>query len=125
MLVLRDINDHQIEKMVAYAKAEGIMLQLIELIKTDENFFEKHYFNLSPMEQKLTAEAEKIIETGMQGRKRYQYNGSVIEVVGPHRHDFCANCTKLRITNEGKIKPCLIRDQMLDFQGGKHPSERH
>ena len=27
--------------------------------------------------------------------------------------DFCANCTRLRITSDGKIKPCLLRSDNL------------
>ena len=30
--------------------------------------------------------------------------------------DFCKNCTRLRITPDGKIKPCLLRnDNLVDI----------
>jgi cyclic pyranopterin phosphate synthase len=27
--------------------------------------------------------------------------------------EFCANCTRLRVTSDGKIKPCLLRSDNL------------
>ena len=43
--------------------------------------------------------------------------GGEIEVVHPvDNTNFCKNCTRLRITPEGKIKPCLLRnDNLVDL----------
>jgi GTP 3',8-cyclase len=31
-------------------------------------------------------------------------------------NEFCANCTRLRVTSDGKIKPCLLRsDNLLEI----------
>ena len=53
----------------------------------------------------------------MQDRKKYYINGGEIEVVKPvDNSSFCANCTRLRITPDGKIKPCLLRnDNLVDI----------
>ncbi len=50
----------------------------------------------------------------MQGRKKYYIDGGEIEVVKPvDNATFCANCSRLRITPDGKIKPCLLRNDNL------------
>ena len=50
----------------------------------------------------------------MQGRKKYYIDGGEIEVVKPvDNSTFCANCSRLRITPDGKIKPCLLRNDNL------------
>ena len=37
-----------------------------------------------------------------------------MEVVRPMDNtEFCANCTRLRVTSDGKIKPCLLRSDNL------------
>ena len=62
--------------------------------------------------------AEEVIEREfMQGRKKYYINGGEIEVVKPMDNTkFCANCTRLRVTPDGKIKPCLLRnDNLVDI----------
>lgn len=30
-----------------------------------------------------------------------------------HNTVFCANCNRLRLTSDGKLKPCLMRDDNL------------
>jgi cyclic pyranopterin phosphate synthase len=53
----------------------------------------------------------------MQDRKKYYLEGGEIEVVKPMDNtEFCKNCTRLRITPEGKLKPCLLRnDNLVDL----------
>ena len=50
----------------------------------------------------------------MQGRKKYYINDGEIEIVKPvDNAKFCASCSRLRITPDGKIKPCLLRNDNL------------
>ena len=40
-----------------------------------------------------------------------------VEVVHPTENsDFCMHCTRLRVTSDGKLKPCLMRnDNLVDI----------
>jgi cyclic pyranopterin phosphate synthase len=40
-----------------------------------------------------------------------------VEIVRPmHNSAFCQNCTRLRVTSDGKLKPCLLRnDNLVDI----------
>ena len=40
-----------------------------------------------------------------------------IEVVRPmHNSEFCQNCTRLRVTSDGRLKTCLLRnDNLVDI----------
>jgi cyclic pyranopterin phosphate synthase len=44
-----------------------------------------------------------------------------VEVVRPlHNTEFCAYCNRLRVTSDGKLKPCLLRhDNHVDIRGKK------
>ncbi|MBU0979201.1 MAG: GTP 3',8-cyclase MoaA [Nanoarchaeota archaeon] len=119
MVVLKGINDHKIQDMISFAAENDVMLQLIELIPLgcSPDFFKRHFFSLDDVEKDLSKGADKTVERGMQGRKQYHYQGAIVEVVGPHKDDFCANCTKLRVDNHGFIKPCLKDDTLIDFNG--------
>ena len=60
----------------------------------------------------LAKRSEKIVEREMHRRKIYYLeNGAQVEVVRPmHNSTFCAYCTRLRVTSDGKLKACLMRD---------------
>jgi GTP 3',8-cyclase len=50
----------------------------------------------------------------MQNRLIYHLPNVTVEVVHPIENtDFCNHCTKLRITSDGKLKPCLMRNDNL------------
>ena len=66
----------------------------------------------------LVLKADKIeVRDLMQNRKKYFIDGGEIEVVHPlDNTSFCNSCTRLRLTPEGKIKPCLLRnDNLVDI----------
>ncbi len=121
MVVLKDVNSDEIFKMIEFSKKYGAILQLIELIETKDSkvFFTEHYYSLKDIEKELASKADTVETRSMHNRRRYHFSGAVVEVVRPNRHDFCANCRTLRVTSDGKIKPCLMRnDNLLDVVCG-------
>jgi cyclic pyranopterin phosphate synthase len=52
----------------------------------------------------------------MQNRRVYYLPDLKVEVVHPIENtEFCMHCTRLRVTSDGKLKPCLMRsDNMVD-----------
>jgi len=122
VVVLRDINDAEIGGMIDFAAERGAILQLIELQKMGEDgWFERHYLDLSSIEAQLQKEATQALEREFQRRRKYvlQRLGKEVEVevVRPlHNSAFCMNCTRLRTTSDGRLKPCLMRnDNLVEF----------
>lgn len=119
MVIMKDINQNEIDDMFEFCKENDIVLQLIELIESencdDDKFSEDYHYNLDDIEKELADIADDVRERKfMQGRKKYYIDGGEIEVVKPvDNAKFCANCSRLRITPDGKIKPCLLRNDNL------------
>ena len=117
MVVLKGINDKEIAKMIEFARENDAVLQLIELINIDDEFYKKHYFSLKEIEKELEKKAMMVIKKDMHNRRQYDLGDVMIEIVRPFTKDFCQNCTRLRITSDGRIKPCLMRnDNLIDFK---------
>jgi len=122
MVVMKNINDNEIMEMFDFAKNNGVVLQLIELMKSencdDNAFSEDYHFDVSLIEKRFAKLSKKVrTRKFMQDRKKYFIDDGEIEVVRPMDNTkFCENCTRLRITPEGKIKPCLLRnDNLIDI----------
>ena len=122
MVVMKGINDSEIWHMFQFCKDTGAILQLIELLKTENcqesEFFDEYHYDMSELEDELTKISNRVkTRRFMQDRKKYFVNGGEIEIVRPMDNtEFCKNCTRLRITPDGKIKPCLLRnDNLLDL----------
>jgi cyclic pyranopterin phosphate synthase len=128
MVILKGLNEHDISQAIDFSSEVGAILQLIEFESSKEeeykNIFRNHYFDLIPTEKKLQERAEEIKERRMQRRKKYiipsQNNGKAeIEIVrAMHNSRFCENCTRLRVTSSGQLKPCLLlNDNHIDLIG--------
>ena len=120
MVIMKGINSHEIWEMFQFCRQQGAILQLIELLETEQcsnNGFEKYHYDFVKIEKKLAKIADRVkTRNFMQDRKKYYIDGGEIEIVKPMDNTrFCENCTRMRITPEGKLKPCLLRnDNLID-----------
>ncbi len=118
MVLLKGINDHEIDSMIEFAKKYNVVLQLIELVPNGSNFFKDYYLPLKPIEEKLASVATKIVKRKLQSRMQYMLNGVIVEIIRPTHEFFCRDCNKIRLTSDGLIKPCLMRnDNLVEFTG--------
>ncbi len=117
VVLLKGINDGEIFEIIKRFSRDGFVVQLIELINSDDNFFKKHYLSLKDIEDYLEKISDKILIRELHARKRFFINGAEVETVRfIHNKEFCANCNRIRITPDGKFKPCLMRnDNLVDF----------
>jgi cyclic pyranopterin phosphate synthase len=118
MVVLKGINDDEVEDILEFASKfnkDGInvILQLIEVVNMPD-----YYVDLSELESRFSKIAEKVIVRGLHSRKQYVFGNKAVEFVRPFHGEFCMHCTRIRVTSDGKIKPCLLRnDNLVDLRG--------
>jgi GTP 3',8-cyclase len=119
MVVLEGINDNEIDDFLAYVRNNpNLVLQLIELMHFNDC---EYHGDLTPLEHSLAARSEQILTRRMHHRKKYCLDGAEVEIVRPlHNTEFCAYCNRLRVTSDGKLKPCLLRtDNHVAIRGKK------
>lgn len=118
MVLMNGMNETEIDDMLKFAFETHTILQIIELEASKENidreFYKKYHFELDALEKQLSAKALLVKTRELHNRKKYFLpmgsNGRVeVEVVKPmHNTDFCKNCTRIRVTSNGELKPCLL-----------------
>jgi len=119
MVVLEGINDTEIDDFLAYVRGNrNLVLQLIELMHFNDC---NYHGDLHGLEDTLASRSKQIITRRMHHRKKYCLDGAEVEVVRPlHNTEFCAFCNRLRVTSDGKLKPCLLRtDNHIDIRARK------
>ena len=117
MLVLKNVNDNEIDQMIQFASQTGTVLQLIELepINISKKYYEHYHVSLDKIAQKLEKVAsETMVRKFMQKRQVYVLPNTKVELIHPIENtEFCANCTRIRVTSDGKVKPCLMKKDNL------------
>ena len=126
-MVLLGINRDEIGDFVDYirknALQDKVVLQLIELIDLNGSFPNK--VNTNEIEGFLTKNAKFIGTRRTQNRRKYLYKRVEIETVKPVDNTaFCAACSRLRLTADGFLKPCLMRnDNLVKIKDGSSEEE--
>lgn len=113
MVAMKGVNGEEISDMIALAKDLGATLQVIEYqpLERGAEDWERYHFDLRPLEEELESLSEAVVEREMHRRKKYHLKDGVVEVVRPmHNSRFCGYCTRLRLTSDGNLKPCLMRE---------------
>ena len=118
MVLMKNVNEEDVEKLITFSAKHGIILQIIELINTNDAFFDKYHHDLTNLAQSLEKRAIKVVTRKTQDRKQYHLkigtSESIVELVTPvHNPQFCANCHTFRITNDFQFQTCLHRADNL------------
>jgi cyclic pyranopterin phosphate synthase len=113
VVVLKE-NEAEIDDLIDFCREKGLILQLIQLLDLEHRGISG---DIDAIERQLAARADRVRTREMHRRKKYFLDGAEVEVVRPMDNtEFCANCTRLRVTSDGKIKPCLLRsDNMVEI----------
>ena len=123
--LIKGYNEDEIQSLIEFAAESNTTLQLIELQRMqedEEQYSNDNWTDLTPLERFLSKKASNIEKRPLHGRRLYTVMSAKgpteVEVVRPWNNpSFCGGCTRLRITSDGKLKPCLMRnDNLIDIR---------
>ena len=125
-VLIGGFNDGEVEALAGLTGKYPVDMRFIELmpIQDHDEFGESAYVPCSRVLEKLP-EAEKVPQDGGVARL-YRLPGAKgnIGLISPLNAHFCGDCNRLRLTADGKLKPCLHSAEEysvkgMDFDGMK------
>ena len=118
MVPLKGINDDEILDIIDYCQERNIKVRFIEYMENShanqaiEGMHGREI--LEKVKERYTIKA-----LGREGASpSFNYlldNGYEFGLIDPHKHDFCENCNRIRLTAEGNLIPCLYFDEALSI----------
>jgi cyclic pyranopterin phosphate synthase len=124
-VLMRGVNENEIWPLVLFAAEHGFPLRFIELMplsRTDV-LTEKNFFPIGDAMRLLSGRDELIpqpdtrIGNGPAAYYRLKHTGALIGFIGALTNlHFCDRCNKMRLTADGKIRPCLGDHGELDLR---------
>lgn len=130
-VLIGGFNDNEIEALANLTREYPLDMRFIELmpILDSDEFGEAAYVPYSRVLEKLP-EAEEMPQDGGVA-KLYRLPGAKgnIGLISPINAHFCGQCNRIRLTADGKLKPCLHAEDEysikgLDFAGMKATMEK-
>jgi GTP 3',8-cyclase len=123
-VLMRGINEAEIWPLIRFAAARNLPLRFIELmpissthVLTKENFLSaQEVVNRLGRDDDLVALGDSGLGHGPARYYKLSHAGATVGFIGALTDaDFCAGCNKIRLTADGRIRPCLGRHNELDL----------
>ncbi|HHQ4554866.1 TPA: GTP 3',8-cyclase MoaA [Aeromonas veronii] len=121
-VLLKGLNDYQLDAFLGWIKHKPIELRFIELMQTGEmdTLFRDHH--VSGEQIKL-----RLLESGWVQQLRGKDDGPAqvfmhpdsqggVGLIMPYSKDFCVGCNRLRVSSLGKLHLCLFGDNGVDLR---------
>ena len=118
MVPLKGINDNEILDIINYCRERGIKVRFIEYMENSHASQTIEGMHGREILEKVK-EGHTIKALGREGASpsfNYLLDGEYeFGLIDPHKHDFCENCNRIRLTAEGNLIPCLYFDEALSI----------
>jgi cyclic pyranopterin phosphate synthase len=114
-VIIRGINDHEIESLADYARREDVTMRFIEFMPLDSAraWLKELVMPGKEILQRLMAVHELrpvSARSASETAKRWTFadGRGEIGLISPVSEPFCGHCNRLRLTADGKIRTCLF-----------------
>jgi cyclic pyranopterin phosphate synthase len=119
---IRGINDDEILNFVMLTLGRDFHVRFIEFMPAscNEVWSQDKYISSSEILAKISAlgNLEKFTFRGKGPSRNFRIQGAkgVIGLISPLSNHFCKYCNRLRLTADGKIRPCLFSRERVDIR---------
>jgi len=113
-VLLRGFNDDQIVPFGKFARDEGVVVRFIEFMPLEEDrvWSPEVVVRLEEILERMAdfRPLTEIAHARSETARRYVFDDGVgeIGIIAPVSHPFCGQCSRIRITSDGKIRTCLF-----------------
>lgn len=122
-VVIRGINDHEIEALAEFAQRKNLRFRFIEFMPLDSGrAWQKELvvpakeilqrlqarFSLQPIQSENKSETAR--------RWAFSDGRGEIGIIAPVSEPFCGHCNRIRLMADGKIRTCLFGNHEYDFR---------
>lgn len=124
-VVMRGINDDEIEDFARLSLKKPYQVRFIELMPTNGCGFGDHESLFMPVEE-IVRVVKRVGELSLESAvdspgpaRLYSLPGGFGRVgfIAPLSWHFCASCNRLRLTSDGKLRTCLFSEKEIDIKG--------
>ncbi|MBK8477234.1 MAG: GTP 3',8-cyclase MoaA [Opitutaceae bacterium] len=124
-VLMRGVNEGELWPLARFAAEHDLPLRVIELmpLSSSEVLTEANFFSIADAKRVFATHDELVAEAGHHlgwGPAKYfrlRRTGALVGFIGAMTTEhFCETCNKMRLTADGKIRPCLGDHGELDLR---------
>ena len=132
-VLVRGLNDGEVESFAEFARERGVVMRFIEFmpLDADRHWSRDQVVPAAEVHQRIHARwpLEQIPHEQSETARKYRFADGApgeIGLIAPVTQAFCGHCSRIRLTADGKLRTCLFGKEdhdMRDMLRGKASDE--
>lgn len=118
-VLLGGINDGEIFDFIKLTEDEALHVRFIELMPLGvvKGWDKSRMITVGSIEEYLQPISDSITSDGVARVYHLPGHKGTVGLISPMSKGFCASCDKIRVTADGKLKPCLHSQNEINLRG--------
>jgi len=122
-VLVRGLNDDEVEAFAAFARERGVIMRYIEFMPLDAD---RHWSRglvvpAAEVFDRINAQwpLEQIPHEASETARKYRFADGApgqIGLIAPVTQAFCGHCSRIRLTADGKLRTCLFSKEDRDMR---------
>jgi cyclic pyranopterin phosphate synthase len=125
VVVMRGVNDDELPQMIEFAAEHGAQVRFIEYMPLGiGQRWESSYISRAEILERIRPHLKLELARQQPGDTASYYAlqaGGEVGIISPVSCRFCELCNRLRLTADGKLRPCLTSEGEVDLQDALRP----
>ena len=118
VVLIGGVNDDEIPDFVALTRERPVEVRFIELMPVGECAdWDRSRFIGAQRVLEFCPELMPLEADGVAARYRIPGYAGTVGLIRPLSHKFCADCNRIRVTADGRLKPCLHSAEEIPLKG--------
>ena len=122
-VLVRGINDDEVEAFAAFARETGVIMRFIEFmpLDADRHWSRSQVVPAAEIHRRIHARwpLTQIPHERSETARKYQFADGApgeIGLIAPVTQPFCGHCSRIRLTADGKLRTCLFSKDDHDLK---------
>src|ERR1700685_2355691 len=122
-VLVRGINDDEVEDFAAFARERGVIMRFIEFmpLDADRHWTREVVVPAAEIHRRIHAlwPLEEIPHHYSETARKYRFTDGTpgeIGLIAPVTQPFCGHCSRIRLTADGKVRTCLFSKEDHDLR---------
>jgi cyclic pyranopterin phosphate synthase len=121
-VLVRGINDGEVEAFAEFAREHDIVMRFIEFmpLDADRTWTREQVVTAAEIHRRISARWPLIpvIHERSETARKYRFvdGRGEIGLIAPVSHPFCGHCSRIRLTADGKLRTCLFSKEDHDLK---------
>lgn len=122
-VLVRGINDDEVEAFAGFARARGVIMRFIEFmpLDADRHWTRELVVPAAEVHARIHAKwpLQQIAHERSETARKYRFADGApgeIGLIAPVTQPFCGHCSRIRLTADGKLRTCLFSKDDQDLR---------